>query len=502
MPRFAFFGEIMNKPGDLENGVLIGHDGYLFLAGGAHHVLEIASGRRPVPESSYAIFRTNIAHRHAWSEKRGIRYIHIIFPDKHCIIPEKWPLKHLVPLAPRYLDAVRDLDDVVVYPLGLLQSEKDASVRRVDTHLTSYGSLLVAAAIAERLTGKPQIELKTEIATGLGVETEDTGDLGSKLIPVVSEKSLVLVKNVPGLRVHNNLRAGNNGIVDISLNPDAPYQSRLVIFGDSFGRGLAEAMRNWFREVIFLRSPFFHPEIADLCHPDILITCNIERYLDKCLEDDARPNFFMYPHLSGESYQPSGEFARVFSGVLGYPRVRFPDLYLELTRMSSIDRTTSAPDQRAQASAACAETAITLDQQPNLPDDDVKVARALRQARGIDEADAFLTAAILTHPHNLLLRVEFAWNAVYKKDWPAAFERWDKIDAYFPGSATAAVGRAHVLFQMKALPEAEQHISEALSRFPSNEGLLRLSRLVGQFGKDLQRRETIGAVAGSNVFAL
>ena len=491
----------MNKPGDLKNGVLIGHDGYLFLAGGAHHVLEIASGRKLVPETSYATFRTNIAHRHAWSEKRGVRYIHIIFPDKQCIIPEKWPLRRFVPLAPRYLDFVRDLEDIVVYPLSLLQGEKDASVRRVDTHLTFYGSLLVAYKIAERLTGKPQLDLKTKIATELDFAIEETGDLGSKLNPVVSEKNLILVKNVPGIRVHNNLKAGNNGIVDIILNPDAPYQSRLMIFGDSFGRGLAEAMRHWFREVIFLRSPFFHPEIADLCCPDFLITCNIERYLDKCLEDDARPNFFMYPHFSGDSYQPSSEFARVFSGVLRYPRVRFPDICLELTRTFSTDQITSAPDQRDQASAAGSETAIALDQHPHLPDVDVETARALRQAGGIDEADAVLTAAILTHPHNLQLRVEFAWNAIYKKDWPAAFERWDRIDALFPGRATAAVGRAHVLLQMNALPEAEEHISEALSRFPSNEGLLKLSRLVGQFGEDWQRRQTIDAFASSNVSA-
>ena len=42
--------------GSIENGVLIGRNGFLFLAGGAHAVFEIVTGTRQISEHSYGVF--------------------------------------------------------------------------------------------------------------------------------------------------------------------------------------------------------------------------------------------------------------------------------------------------------------------------------------------------------------------------------------------------------------------------------------------------------------
>ena len=55
----------------------------------------------------------------------------------------------------------------------------------------------------------------------------------------------------------------------------------------------------YFTEILFLRTPFFHPEIFEQVTPDILITQNVERYLASCQPDEVRPSFFMYPYLTG-----------------------------------------------------------------------------------------------------------------------------------------------------------------------------------------------------------
>ena len=59
--------------GTVQNGVLIGADDTLFLAGGAHSVLEIASSVRQVPEKSFEIFGRNISDRDAYCRGRGAR---------------------------------------------------------------------------------------------------------------------------------------------------------------------------------------------------------------------------------------------------------------------------------------------------------------------------------------------------------------------------------------------------------------------------------------------
>ena len=77
----------MTNPGDLENGVLVGYEGYLFLAGGAHRILEVISGQKHIEAESLHNFRANILARRDLAADR--KFIHIVFPDKQSVVQEQ-----------------------------------------------------------------------------------------------------------------------------------------------------------------------------------------------------------------------------------------------------------------------------------------------------------------------------------------------------------------------------------------------------------------------------
>lgn len=308
---------------DIVNGVIIGDDDYLFLAHGGHHVLEVITGRREISDETIRNFRDNLLFRKAEAERAGSQYRHVIFPDKQSVLVEQFPVKDFLCLGDVHLQRSPEIRDIVFYPLALLRAN-DSVFRKTDTHLTDYGSALVAAALAEAFTGEDQAH-RLEAIVARAVEQVEDGDLGGRFTPPRSVRERYL-RSAPGLKCFmNKLAVGNNGIVDICITPGAPYRQRVVWFGDSFGRNCVRQLANYFREIVFLRTPFFHPDIFWQIKPDILITQNVERYLEGCKPDDERPSFFMYPHLSGREYTPEQAFAEAFSAVLSYPRKPYQD---------------------------------------------------------------------------------------------------------------------------------------------------------------------------------
>jgi hypothetical protein len=55
-----FRGMSLREVGSIENDVLIGRNDQLFLAGGAHSVIDYVTGKRRVSDMSYDIFQNNI----------------------------------------------------------------------------------------------------------------------------------------------------------------------------------------------------------------------------------------------------------------------------------------------------------------------------------------------------------------------------------------------------------------------------------------------------------
>jgi len=313
-------GTAIRELGAIEKGVLFGSDGYLFLAQGDHNPLDLLLGVKEIESQSFVNFAQNILDRAAACASEGVRFVHVISPDKHSVMIDEFPIKDPIYVGARYVEKLPTVAEFVLYPQLLLQRTEEPAFMRTDTHNTEYGNILTAGAAVERLMGEDQSENVRKLMASEWVEADRVGDLGGRFEPPLGEKRKLIKKKWKHHWWHNKLTGGNNGIVDIIFSPESVYPQRALIFGDSFGRDLGSILFFFFREVVFLRTPYFHRDIFDQVRPDILVTQNVERYLDLCNPDELRPSFFMYPYLSQADYAPDKSFAEAFSAVLSYGR--------------------------------------------------------------------------------------------------------------------------------------------------------------------------------------
>ena len=324
----------LKEPGSIENGVLFGNDGHLFLADGGHSVLDFCLGKREASSESLQTFAKNIASRHGLATKAGIPYLHIIFPDKQSVLSKSFPFANLICLGDVYLQSSPSIRDSVLYPRDTLRQAPGEVFQRTDTHLTDFGTATVAGCVLDRIFGRPHKTEIDEIYSRINMIKEGIGDLGSRFSPQLRETKQTFHNTKRLMWFHNNMTGGNNGLVDLIFNPEPLYDKRLLIFGDSFGRELARFLILFFKEVTFLRTPFFHKEMFDQVQPDVVITENVERYLSSCNDDSNRPPFMLYPFSRDIHFEPSKEFCEAFSAILSYPRKPYNDYILSLNPKS------------------------------------------------------------------------------------------------------------------------------------------------------------------------
>ncbi|MCW5713959.1 MAG: hypothetical protein KIT43_05540 [Bauldia sp.] len=296
----------------------------LFLAGGAHSVIDYVTGARRLSDRSITAFKTNLERRRSWAERSGAAYVHLLTPDKQSFLPELWPLKDkpLIRLGEEILASLSGDDHDIVYPIELLGRSGERNVWQVDTHYSDRGALNVATALVEKLTGEPQQTMHERLLARINTPVTMSGDLGSKLNPPRQSTEPSYTPEFEGRHLHNNLVDGNDGIIDIHLNASAPYAKRLAVMGDSFGRMECRFLRYWFREIVFLRTRFFHPELLELFRPHYVVSQNVERYLDNIAFDGMRSHFLLMPHEKDRSYDPPKDFVAVLTDLLavGEPR--------------------------------------------------------------------------------------------------------------------------------------------------------------------------------------
>jgi len=320
----------MRQPGESEKGVLFGEGGQLFLSDGGHDVLDFILGKRSVEDESVANFARNIHERRAFAEANRVKYRHVVFPDKQSVLTSDFPFPEPVCLGEIYLSRHPELREAVLYPRQVLQQVGADVFQKTDTHLSDLGTGIVAAEIIRSVVAEDAEDLIEGVLAGIKQPVEWIGDLGGRLSPPLTETKLVYKDDAwVGQRFHNDLNGGNNGLVDLMLNLRARYPTRVLIFGDSFGRDLARFISMFVQETLFLRTPFFHPDLCSQFAPDVLITENVERYLSWCASDDDRPPFLLYPYLSGRGYSPEEAFIRALSAVLSYPRKPYQEFIAE-----------------------------------------------------------------------------------------------------------------------------------------------------------------------------
>jgi len=285
--------------------VIEGHEGFLFLSGGAHTPLLYSRGEKSIPNLSLRIFWNNQKWRNTALGNRNISHVHLIAPDKHVVCPDVFPEEIIVRVGKKFMNhcPTPELAATVLYPVSELAANFRQNCYKVDTHFTPHGTGVLCLSILKAL-GEEGIasELKRCLMVPETHLETWTGDLGHRFDPPRTEPKIAL-KFGGQVRRYNNKVTGNNGIIDLYINQSPPKQTlgRVMLFGDSYGRQIASMLSTFSDELMFLRTPYMHLELVTSAKPDIVITQNAERYLPSCLRDGTRPVFFLLPFFKEES---------------------------------------------------------------------------------------------------------------------------------------------------------------------------------------------------------
>ncbi|MDT8291793.1 hypothetical protein RQ846_18940 [Roseomonas mucosa] len=314
----------------IENEVLIGGRGELFLARGAHSVLQFARGAVTPNAASVANMKANLDSRRERADKAGTRYMHLVAPEKYQLYRDDFPIQNPKSLAHFYMEAGCK---GISYPVEeLAGGDEDRSYFRTDTHWAAHGLMRVALLIGAR-AGIPQDRLnraREEMLAALAPAPEEFfGDLGRKLVPPRGEVQLLLrpshslASEENGIG-HDYTRPVNDGrlIVTNSLHPEAA--GTVLIFGDSYLFHALSYLSYLFCRSVFCRTRFYHDEMVVMAKPDIVVTQAAERYLGFVHADTTAPPFLMLPYLLGRAPSFSPRAAQTIAlGLAGGRKVDF-----------------------------------------------------------------------------------------------------------------------------------------------------------------------------------
>jgi hypothetical protein len=285
--------------GDLSatKAITVGYEGHLFLAGGSNSLLEqyrIDPGNLAVLENSVKwIDLISVRQKNLF--RSNIRFLQMILPEKSSILPEYYPVSIDIPtpLFNSVMESIRSdysLSSAFLDTFRLLSDDIDRchTYRRLDSHLTPYGSYIVFLGILNK------IGVKFDSQISFSRQSPIRGDMGEHFsglktweildtlpLDIFSTQSAGLIQT----ENHVPEGGGHNGSRCVWINSTAPVPLRVVVFGNSFfekgsGEGcLSWWMARWFREYHFLWQPEIDYDYVERIKPDIVIAQTIERFL-------------------------------------------------------------------------------------------------------------------------------------------------------------------------------------------------------------------------------
>jgi hypothetical protein len=194
------------------------------------------------------------------------------------------------------------------------------------------------------------------------------------LQPMLSDTTPFIVKRFDN---HNTLK-GNGGRVTIQYSLDCITQKRLLIFGDSFFYAALHLLAPFFKEILFIRTPFFYKELVKLFKPDIIFSVNAERYLQST-PYDLDSNFFFFENYFKNTYKPDLIFSEAFSAQLSYTNNTARYLRWANNTQASLHNEKA---NRLIADSLFLEAAKELKYALNLKPNNLKIAEKLNQCLG------------------------------------------------------------------------------------------------------------------------
>lgn len=281
--------KITNQPYSIKEDILkFDESPFLFLCQTdvAQKQLQHFKGEILLPDEKIAKFHDNIQFNRDYASKTGTHYHHIVFPAK---IPtfEKLFSQAGINVTPMFSEAHTGPN--ISYLDAFLIPEKHFLVQ--DTHNSDMGRIALSSNILQ-LLNLPKIDDEF-----LWESSQVLGDMGKRLnLEPFPEQKMVDIKNVKTAKklFHTaSALSGNSGMIMFFFNALPKFNKRLLVFGDSFVQSCLSILSFYFSEVIYLRSPFIIPDIADNLEPDFILTSNAERYLTSIQNAKAKKPYFL-----------------------------------------------------------------------------------------------------------------------------------------------------------------------------------------------------------------
>tara|TARA_R110002020_G_scaffold387781_1_gene598526 strand:- start:890 stop:2020 length:1131 start_codon:yes stop_codon:yes gene_type:complete len=296
----------------VKNNVIFGDDDKLFLFQGAHAQFDYLCGKKEVSIYSIEEFNSNIKKRRAFCLDRGKDYLHVIFPCKPIIYQNNF---NNLSFKPIYSD--KHQSEGVLYPLNYLNFE--SSYYKNDTHCSPKGSWECLTAIFKELSLEHQEEplFKSEVRA--------SGDLAVMIDETERSEEIEVFcglkdRNIRSIREFSNqtMVQRNNGVIKILTNSFPVFDKRVLIFGDSFfGGNLLAMLSEFFKEVIYVRTPYFQSDLVPFIDPDIVLTGQAERYLTSGLSDNnILPIFSEYIFSGYDNSKIDDSFNKALKAIL------------------------------------------------------------------------------------------------------------------------------------------------------------------------------------------
>lgn len=292
----------------MNEDVIIGHDGWLFIKHGSNDVCDYYMEENKFGSELVDSWHKLLTKRHETLTELGIQYIHVFVPNKMTIYNEYTgmvfanfnghPIRTFLSGISKKDDVVYNKSIVDLIPFFNKIKNEVQLFWKTDTHWSFWGCFAAYQLICSRLGVQPLNELIRRSCT----EGTIAMDLGSSFEPPIKEKvkfynvienseriyanDLVIYKEENGLDNEPGLHVGSNVIFK---NNKAPYNKKLVIFGDSFSEYrphlLTALLAETFSEVHFVWSTSIDYNYVKNVRPDILITEIVERFMPKVPHD-------------------------------------------------------------------------------------------------------------------------------------------------------------------------------------------------------------------------
>jgi hypothetical protein len=288
----------------LSADVIVGQDGWLFLAGGSNDILRFYTNPDHFDEATQVRWAAVLAERSERCRSMGIEYLHMTAPDKLSVYGDKAgvnisasPLSTMSAYLRRTAGTQASWLDIGP---AMREARKTADLYwKTDTHWNFNGAFAAYRELCQQLGAPVSEDLRFRESEVYEIPL----DLGGKLVPAVTETFEVkrLLQNAQRSRANDLVRikelrkkeneAGWHVGSDVTFTNNWPGKDprRVMIFGDSFSEYrpflLTGLLAETFAETRFVWSTQVDWAEVDKFKPDILITEIAERFMRQVPDD-------------------------------------------------------------------------------------------------------------------------------------------------------------------------------------------------------------------------